>query len=89
MTDPFRAALARIPEGYSEGASGGRRYRVEKTLYAGGRSLKLVAWELGGPDYISLNLYRLAGDRDVLKPCEMPEAKVRAFVLGFAPVSRQ
>jgi hypothetical protein len=89
VTDPFRAALARISEGYCEGASGGRRYRVEKTLYADGRSLKLVAWELGGTDYISLNLYRLSGGRDMLKPCEMPEAKVRAFVLGFEPVSRR
>lgn len=82
MSDPFRAALAAIPEGYCEGWVAGRRYRVEKTSHAGGRSLKLVAWELGGPDYISLNLYHLAAG-DLLKPCEMPEAKVRAFVMGL------
>ncbi|MDW4550170.1 hypothetical protein R5H32_12475 [Defluviimonas sp. D31] len=79
--DPFRAALDAIPEGYSEGWFEGRRYRIEKTLLAGGRSVKLVARELGGQDYISLNLYALEnGDR--LKPCEMAEAKVRAFVTG-------
>ena len=45
---------------------------------------KLVAEELGGPDYISLNHYALrSGAR--LKPCEMPEAKVRAFVLNLIP----
>lgn len=86
MTDPFRRALDRIPEGYSEGVYDGRRYRLEKTVLAGGRSVKLVAWELGGPDYISLNLYCLAsGDR--LNPCEMAEEKVRAFVTGLEPLS--
>ena len=84
MTDPFRRALDRIPEGYSEGSYEGRRYRIERTTFASGNSVKLVAWELGGPDYISLNFYKLTnGDR--LKPCEMDEAKVRAFVTGLEP----
>jgi hypothetical protein len=82
VSDPFRAALDAIPEGYSEGGFAGRRYRIAKTVFAGGHSVKLVAHELGGSDYISLNHYRLnSGDR--LKPCEMAEAKVRAFVLGL------
>ncbi len=84
MTDPFRTALDLIPEGHSLGTFMGRRYRVEKTSHAGGRSLKLFARELGGADFVSLNLYHLASG-DVLKPCEMPEAKVRAFVMGFRP----
>jgi hypothetical protein len=78
---PFANAIALIPEGYSEGLFQGRRYRIEKTTHAGGRSLKLFARELGGTDVISLNLYHLAAG-DMLKPCEMPEAKVREFVLG-------
>tara|TARA_R100001369_G_scaffold2421_3_gene8042 strand:+ start:2301 stop:2441 length:141 start_codon:yes stop_codon:yes gene_type:complete len=42
----------------------------------------LVAEELGGSDYISLNLYALAsGTR--LYPCEMPAAKVTAFIRGL------
>lgn len=82
--DPFRLALDHLPEGYSTGQFQGRRYRIEKTTHSGGRSVKLYARDLGGPDFISLNLYHLtSGDR--LKPCEMPEAKVRAFVLGVAP----
>ena len=84
LQDPFRLALARLPEGYSTGQYQGRRYRIEKTTHTGGRSVKLYARDLGGPDFISLNLYHLAtGDR--LKPCEMPAAKVRAFVLGVIP----
>ena len=57
---------------------------VTKTAFAGGRSIKLVAEELGGTDYISLNWYDLgAGAR--LKPCEMPAAKVIAFVQALVP----
>lgn len=83
MNDPFRAALERIPEGYCRGWYLRRRWGVQKTTHANGRSLKLFGRDLGGTDFISLNLYRLQGGRDLLKPCEMPEAKVRAFVLGF------
>lgn len=85
MTDPFRTALDALPDGYSEGMFERRRYRIEKSTYAGGRGVKLVARELGGSDYISLSHYRLTeGDR--LRPCEMAEAKVRRFVLGLQPV---
>lgn len=82
MPDAFRTALDLIPEGHSTGHFNGTRYRIEKTSHAGGRSVKLYARDLGGTDVISLNLYHLAAG-DLLKPCEMPEAKVRAFVLGF------
>ncbi len=55
-----------------------------RRTYAQGRSHELVAHELGGSDYISMNLYDLqSGAR--LKPCEMPEAKVRDFVLALVP----
>lgn len=86
MTGLFGAALDALPVGYSEGQYLGRRYRIEKTLHSRGRSIKLVARELGGTNYISLNLYRLAaGDR--LKACEMSDAKVRAFVTGVRRAS--
>ncbi len=84
MTDPFRDALDAIPEGHSLGHYQGRRYRVEKTTHTAGRSVKLYAHDLSGPDFISLNLYHLTSG-DLLKPCEMPEAKVREFVRGFVP----
>ncbi|MDZ4395638.1 hypothetical protein [Cypionkella sp.] len=85
MTDAFGLALAQIPEGYSEGLYLGQRYRMEKTTYSQGRSMKFYARNLGGADFVSLNLYHLAAG-DVLKPCEMAEAKVRAFVLGVVLV---
>ncbi|QBF33558.1 hypothetical protein CFI11_20420 [Thalassococcus sp. S3] len=67
------------PSGTSEGQARGRRYHVSKSVFARGKSIKLVAHEIGGTDYISLNLYDLsAGPR--LFPCEMPMEKVLAFL---------
>ena len=50
---------------------------------AGGRSQKLEAEELGGTGYVSMNLYRLADGTAILKPCEMPEEEVRAFLFAL------
>jgi hypothetical protein len=76
--------LTQFPDGPVRGRYEGRKYFATKTTFAAERSVKLVAEELGGTDYISLNLYRLAaGPR--LRPCEMPKEKVIAFVMGFVP----
>ncbi len=84
MTDAFLNAFDALPSGTFTGISNGKRYVVTRQAFSGGNSQKLVAEELGGNDYISLNLYRLTqGAR--LKPCEMPEAKVIAFVLSLRP----
>ncbi len=81
--DPaFVRAFDTLPEGGYGGTYEGKRYRITKTVMATGRSQKLEAEELGGNDYISFNLYRLTGGIALLKPCEMPEAKVVAFVMG-------
>lgn len=83
--DPaFVAKFDTLPTGGYGGTYQGRRYRIVKSVMATGRSQKLEAEELGGTDYISLNLYRLANGAALLKPCEMPEEKVVAFVLGVA-----
>ena len=81
------AVLRAWPAGAETGVFAGRRYRVVKTVHAAGRSLKMQAWELGGPGYISLNLYDLtAGPR--LCPCEMPLARVTAFLGGLRPAGQ-
>lgn len=85
-TDPtFLSAFDALPLGGYGGTYQGRRYRVTKSQMANGRSQKLEAEELGGPDYISFNLYRLGGGETLLKPCEMSESKVTTFVLGLIP----
>ncbi|MEL7213609.1 MAG: hypothetical protein AAGK92_13180 [Pseudomonadota bacterium] len=78
---PFLTALESIPTGTSRGRYEGKPYAISKTNYAGGKSIKLVAEELGGTGYISLNLYHPASG-PLLKPCEMPAEKVIAFVTG-------
>lgn len=80
----FDARLRAVPSGYSEVWYRGRRYGLSRTDFNGGRSIKLYAEELGGTDFISCNYY-LTGGGAQLRPCEMPEEKVRDFVLGYRP----
>ena len=82
---PFLTAFDALPVGGYGANFEGKRYRVTKSVMATGRSQKLEAEELGGNDYISFNLYRLASGESLLKPCEMPEEKVITFVLGVVP----
>ena len=84
MIARFLTAFDALPLGSFTGRVNGSRYLVTRQDFAQGRSQKLIARELGGTDYISLNLYRLnSGAR--LKPCEMPEAKVVDFVMRLQP----
>ena len=85
MDQTFVTRFDSLPLGAYGGTFEGRRYRVVKSQMVTGRSQKLEAEELGGADYISFNLYRLAGGEAILKPCEMAETKVIDFVLGLQP----
>ena len=81
--DPtFVTAFDALPTGGYGGTFHGNRYRITKRQMSNGRSQKLEAEELGGPDHISFNLYRLASGQVLLKPCEMLEEEVVEFVLG-------
>lgn len=80
----FLAAFDALPIGGYGGSYDGRRWRITKSQFSGGRSQKLEAEELGGEDRISLNLYRLATGEALLKPCEMSAEKVSAFVMGVS-----
>lgn len=80
----FLAAFDALPIGTFRAKTPNGRYVVSKTAQIGGRSWKLVAEELGSGDYVSLNLYRTAKGA-LLRPCEMPEAKVIDFVLALRP----
>ncbi|AXI45293.1 hypothetical protein C1J03_04120 [Sulfitobacter sp. SK012] len=82
--DGFATALAAIPQGTSTGTAHGLRYIATRSLFNAGRSMKLVAEALDGSDYISLNFYDL-GSGARLAPCEMPAAKVAAFVQAYRP----
>lgn len=83
----FDAAFAKLAEGYSEGVYEGRRFGLTVRRSEDGRRNSLFAKELGGTDIVSFNLYRVASDKNLLKPCEMSAEKVEAFVLNFQSVS--
>ena len=78
-------ALSAWPAGYFTARYDGRRYGVTRSVHANGQSMKLWAEELGGPDRVSLNIYRPPSGDLALKPCEMPIDKVTAFVLAAQP----
>ncbi len=75
-------AFDALPRGGYGATYQGKRYRVIKSVLVSGRSQKLEAEELGGPDYVSFNLYRLADGEALLKPCEMSSEKVIDFVMN-------
>ncbi|WP_319546096.1 hypothetical protein [Ruegeria conchae] len=81
----FLKAIDDLPIGTFTGAASPRRYLVSHQIMAGGKSHKRVAYQLGGPDYISLNLYLTRKSGALLRPCEMPAEKVVAFVLALVP----
>lgn len=78
----FTAAFAALPEGFSQGVYEGKSWSVSREVKQGGKQQKLYARELGGKDFVSLNLYYLSDGTPKLKPCEMPALKVIDFVLG-------
>lgn len=82
--DDVGARLAALPLGTSTGTAQGKRYVATRSLFNNGRSTKLVAEELGGSDYISLNFYDLTAGPG-LYPCEMPAKKVIAFLRSYTP----
>jgi hypothetical protein len=82
-SDDLEAALAALPEGYSEGIYEGRRYGVSFRRSDDERRNSLFARELAGTDIASFNLNRLGSGDASLKPCEMSAEKVRDFVLGL------
>ncbi|WP_419740473.1 hypothetical protein [Ruegeria sp.] len=87
MTPPedFLTAFFALPTGTFTGRADTKRYVLSRQVLAGGKSHKLVANELGGTDYISLNLYQTRNSGALLRPCEMPARKVVDFVLALIP----
>lgn len=75
--------MDRLPRGYSEGLYEGRRYGATMTASEDGKRRKLYAEALAGGDHVSCNLYVLEDGSILLKPCEMPQEKVIAFLCGY------
>jgi hypothetical protein len=81
---PIAALVDAVPEGWTRVRYGGRAYGLTRRTRAGGRSISVVAEELGGTDLVSANVHRTT-TADHLRPCEMPESKVLDFLRGWEP----
>ena len=71
--------IKKIPEGYSQGIYKNRKYGITKTIFNDGDSVKIYGEELGDTNMISLNYY-ITKHKELIKPCEMTEQKVRHFL---------
>ena len=81
--DEFLSRFLALPAGYSRVQFDARSYGMTIEVSEDMKRRKLFARELGGTDHVSFNLYQLDGKPPILKPCEMPAAKVIDFVLSF------
>lgn len=79
MDDQWRALINKVPLGTSKVKAFGRTYSVSRSEFNNGNSIKVYAEELGGSDFISFNYY-ITQSTTLLKPCEMPQDKVMAFL---------
>ena len=77
------ARLAALPVGTTRGRFEGRSWTLTVKRSPDGRRGWLWGEELGGTARVSGNFYALEHGL-VLKPCEMPAARVEAFLCGFA-----
>lgn len=76
--------LDRVPEGWTPVSYDGRTYGLSRTMHAGGRSISILARELGGTDLVSANIYSTSKGHQ-LHACEMPDQKVLDFLEGWLP----
>lgn len=85
-SEELERLLARIPAGWSRVEVDGVPYGLTRTDHADDRSVSVHAEQLGGSDVVSTNAWRTSNGT-VLRPCEMPEDKVLAFLRGWEPRS--
>jgi len=75
----FHKKIMAFPDGAYDVYYGSRRYLMRKESRLSGKLVKVYAQELGGNNFISLNYYPETAE-GLLKPCEMSDEKVIAFI---------
>jgi len=80
--DTFNKKIQSLNDGAYDVTYENKRYLLRKETLLKGKLIKLYAEELGGNNFISLNYYPHIKN-GLLKPCEMPQEKVKAFILGL------
>lgn len=74
--------IERVPEGWTLVSYDDRTYGLSRTTHANGRSISVLARELGGTDLVSANVYATSKGHH-LRACEMPDQKVLDFLAGW------
>jgi hypothetical protein len=74
----------RVPDGWTLVSYQDRQYGLSRTTRADGKSISVLARELGGTDLVSANIYTTSRGPQ-LRACEMPEKKVLDFLTGWQP----
>ena len=64
----------------------GRRWLITREEVAGGRSVKMMGRELGGPGFLSLNLYRTEASWRFF-PCETSVEDAETLIAALLPES--
>jgi len=76
--------VERVQDGWTLVSYDDRPYGLSRSTHARGRSISLLARELGGLDLVSANVYTTSKGPQ-LHACEMPDRKVLDFLAGWQP----
>ncbi|PJJ70960.1 hypothetical protein CLV46_0492 [Diaminobutyricimonas aerilata] len=76
--------LARVPDGWSRQSIDGSPWGVSRVEHVGGRSTTVTADELGGPGYLSANVWH-TNEGLLLRPCEVPAEEVLRVLRALPP----
>ena len=87
VPDELHALVERVPVGWTEVDYAGRTWGLTRTDHARGGTTTLYAEELGGTTAVSANVWHTSRG-DVLRPCEMEEQTVLAFLRGWTQPPR-
>lgn len=77
--DDLDALIQAIPEGWSRAIIDGRAWVVTRTTRASGKVISVEAEQLGTTEQFGANVW-ITSEGAVLRPCEVPEAKVMRFL---------
>lgn len=77
--DDLDALIQAIPEGWSRAIIDGRAWVVTRTTRASGKVISVEAEQLGTTEQFGANVW-VTSEGAVLRPCEVPEAKVMRFL---------
>jgi len=87
-TPGLHALVERVPVGWTLVGYDGRSWGLTRADRAEGGTTTIYAEQLGGPAFVSANVWHTGGG-DVLRPCEMPREDVLDFLRDWTPAPEE